>query len=205
MTLRPILAAVLFATGGLTPAMAQDSPAIAEVRDAYVACTAHIDAQPDNWFGWRRVHDGGYADFFEFWDQGDDGYGPSVLKRRFLIDGIASEEQTFCYRPDGTLAFVYTEMTSPDMATDGPALTRQGRIYVDPTGEVIRVLGKVVGDGFETTLDDATHQLARGCWDLDLTLTRDAVHTAYLAELGDIDGTKPDYKPNLFDWCSAAD
>ena len=201
--LRAILAAALLLTAA--PALAQDTPAIAEIRDAWTACTAHLEAQPDNWFGWRRVHDGGYADFFEFWDQGADGYGPSVLKRTFLIDAIASEEQTFCYRPDGTLAFVYAEMTSPDMATDGPALTRQGRIYVDATGDVIRVLGKIVGEGFETTLHDSTHQLARGCWDLDLTLTRDAAHTAYLAELGDLDGSKPTYTPNPFDWCSVAD
>ncbi len=201
--LRLVLAATLVLAAA--PAIAQDTPAIKEVRDAYAACTAHLEQQRDNWFGWRRVHDGGYADFFEFWDQGSDGYGPSILKRTYLIDAIASEEQTFCYRPDGTLAFVYAEMTSPDMATDGPALTRQGRIYVDPTGEVIRVLGKVVGEGFETTLTDEKHQLARGCWDLDLALTRDAVHTAYLAEMGDIDGSKPAYTPNLFDWCSVAD
>lgn len=201
--LRPILAAALFLAA--TPALAQDTPAIAEIRDAHAACTAHLEAQPDNWFGWRRVYDGGYADIFEFWDQGADGYGPSVLKRTWLIDAIASEEQTFCYRPDGTLAFVYTEMTSPDMATDGPALTRQGRIYVDPSGDVIRVLGKIVGDGFETTLTDEKHQLARGCWELDLALTRDAAHTAYLSEMGDIDGSKPAYTPNPFDWCAVAD
>ena len=38
------------------------------------------------------------------------------------------------------------------------ALTREGRIYVDPKGKVIRVLGKVVGEGFETTLDDVSHE-----------------------------------------------
>lgn len=198
--LRPLLAAaLLFAT----PAIAADSPAIEEVRLAYAACTEHLEAQPDNWFGWRRVHDGGYADFFEFWDQGSDGYGPSILKRRYLIDGIASEEQTFCYRPDGTLAFVFIQMTSPDMASDGPALTREGRIYISPQGEVIRVLGKIVGDGFETTLDDPAHQLARGCWQLDLALTRDIAHTAYLREMGDIDGNYPDYKPYDYGWCLA--
>lgn len=205
MTLRPLLLAALLLA---SPAIAADDAAIEEVRAAYAACTAHVEAQPDNWFGWRRVYDGGYADLFEFWDQGADGYGPSVLKRRYLIDGIASEEQTFCYRPDGTLAFVYSEMVSPDMTQgyDAPSLTREGRVYVDPTGEVLRVLGKVVGqkDGvaFETTLDDETHQLARGCWDLDLALTRDAVHTAYLHEMGDIDGSEPAYTPNTFDWCS---
>jgi len=199
--LRPILLAALLLA---TPAIAQDTAAIEEVRAAYAACTAHLEAQPDNWFGWRRVYDGGYADIFEFWDQGADGYGPSVLKRTWLIDGIASEEQTFCYRPDGTLAFVYSEMVSPDMAQgmDAPGVTREGRIYVDPAGNVLRVLGKVVGSGFETTLDDEKHQLARGCWDLDLALTRDAVHTAYLAEMGDIDGSKPAYTANNFDWCS---
>ena len=200
--LRPILLAALLLA---TPAIAANDAAIEEVRTTYAACSAHLEAQPDNWFGWRRVYDGGYADIFEFWDQGADGYGPSVLKRTWLIDGIASEEQTFCYRPDGSLAFVYVEMTSPDIATDGPALTRQGRIYVDPTGAVLRVLGKVVGDTFETTLTDEKHQLARGCWDLDLALTRDAVHTAYLSEMGDIDGSKPEYSPNLFDWCSKAE
>jgi hypothetical protein len=197
--LRRLIAAALLVA---TPAVAADSPAIEEVRLAWAACTEHVAAQPDNWFGWRRVHDGGYADIFEFWDQGSDGYGPSILKRRYLIDAIASEDQTFCYRPDGTLAFVFIQMVSPDMASNGPSLAREGRIYVSPRGEVIRVLGKIVGDGFETTLDDQNHQLARGCWDLDLTLTRDAVHTAYLAEMGDIDGSKPAYEPHGFDWCA---
>ena len=82
------IAAALFLAA--TPTLAQDTPAIAEIRDAYAACTAHLEAQPDNWFGWRRVYDGGYADIFEFWDQGADGYGPSVLKRTWLIDAIAS-------------------------------------------------------------------------------------------------------------------
>jgi hypothetical protein len=195
-----LAAALLFAA---TP-VAADSPAIEEIRAAYAACTDYIEAQPDTWFGWRRVHDGGYADFFEFWDQGSDGYGPSVLRRTWLIDAIATETQTFCYRPDGTLAFVYAEMISPDMATDGPAITRQGRIYVDPAGKVIRVLGKIVGEGFETTLGDEAHQLARGCWPLDLALTRDAAHTAYLAEMGDIDGSRPEYVANEYDWCSEA-
>jgi hypothetical protein len=203
MLRRILLAALLLAS----PATAAEDPAIEEVRAAYAACTAHVDAQPDNWFGWRRVHDGGYADLFEFWDQGADGYGPSVLKRRYLIDGIASEEQTFCYRPDGTLAFVYVEMVSPDMAQglDAPSLTREGRIYVDPTGQVVRVLGKVVGEEngtpFETTLDDPEHQLARGCWQLDLALTRDRVYAAYLHEMGDIDGNYPDYRSTEFAWC----
>jgi len=179
-----------------------DSPAIDEIRLAWAACTEHLAAQPDNWFGWRRVHDGGYADIFEFWDQGSDGYGPSVLKRKYLIDAIASEVQTFCYRPDGRLAFVFIQMTSPDIASDGPALTREGRIYMTPKGEIIRVLGKIVGDGFETNLDDPAHQLARGCWQLDLIHTRDEVHTAYLAEMGDIDGSKPTYMRHDFDWCS---
>lgn len=200
--IRTILASALILAA--LPAHAADSPAIEEVRLAWAACTEHLEAQPDNWKGWRRVHDGGYADLFEFWDQGADGYGPSVLKRTFLIDGIASETQTLCYRPDGSLAFAFAQMASPDMAEGAEgALTREGRIYVDPKGKVIRVLGKVVGEGFETTLDDESHQLARGCWDLDLAPTRDAVHTAYLAELGDIDGTKPTYTPTPFDWCNA--
>jgi len=198
--LRPLFAAALLLA---TPAIAADSPAIEEVRLAYAACNEHLAAQPDNWFGWRRVHDGGYADFFEFWDQ--DRNGPSILKREFMIDGIAIEEQTFCYRPDGTLAFVFIQMTSPDMASDGPALTREGRIYMNPKGEIIRVLGKIVGDGFETTLNDEKHQLARGCWNLDLTHTRDDVHTAYLAEMGDIDGSKPAYIAHDFDWCAEAE
>lgn len=195
-------AIVLTALLAAAPVRAADHSAIEEIRAAWAACTDHLEAQRDNWFGWRRVHDGGYSDFFEFWDQGSDGYGPSILKRSFLIDAIAVEEQTFCYRPDGTLAFVYVEMTSPDMASDGPALTREGRIYVDPKGAVIRVLGKMVGEGFETTLDDPAHQLARGCWNLDLMHTRDEVHTAYLAEMGDIDGSKPDYMRHDFDWCA---
>lgn len=207
MTLRQTLAAALLFAA--MPAHAGDSPAIEEIRLAWAACTEHLAEQPDNWFGWRRVHDGGYADMFEFWDQGSDGYGPSILKRRFLIDAIASEDQTFCYRPDGSLAFVFTQMTSPDMASDGPALTREGRIYLTPKGEIIRVLGKIVGQKngtpFETTLDDPAHQLARGCWALDLMHTRDDVHTAYLAEMGDIDGSKPAYMRHDFDWCAEAE
>jgi hypothetical protein len=200
--IRHLLATTLLLAA--TPAFAADSPAIEEVRTAYAACTAYLEQQPDNWMGWRRVFDGGYSDFFEFWDQGSDGYGPSVLRREYMIDGIAIDEQTYCYRPDGTLAFVYVQMTSPDMTEgyDSPALTREGRIYVDPAGKVIRVLGKIVGDGFETSVDDEKHQLARGCSVVDLALTRDLVQTAYLHEMGDIDGTHPEYVANTYDWCS---
>lgn len=197
--IRKLLTAALLLVA--TP-VAADEPAIEEIRAAWAACTAYVEAQPDTWYGWRRVHDGGYADFFEFWDQGSDGYGPSVLKRTYLIDAIATETQTFCYRPDGRLAFVFVQMVSPDIVSDGPALTREGRIYMTPRGEIIRVLGKIVGDGFETTLDDETHQLARGCWPLDLTHTRDDVHAAYLSEMGDIDGSKPGYIAHDFEWCS---
>ena len=194
---------VLFAA----PAVAADEAAIDEVRAAWSACTEHLASGTDDWIGWRRVYDGGYADIFEFWDGSYDGVQPSILKRRYLIDAIASEEQTYCFRADGSLAFVLTEMTSPNMAggTEGPAITRQGRIYVDPAGGILRVLGGIVAEGVETGLTDERYQLARGCWELDLHLTVDAVRANYLSEMGDIDGTHPDYTPNPYDWCSAAE
>ena len=75
---------------GVAPAVAHaDDAAIDEVRAAWGACTEMLDAAPDDWTGWRRNFDGGYADHFEFNDGGDDS--TSVLVQTWLIDAIATQ------------------------------------------------------------------------------------------------------------------
>lgn len=187
-------------------AYAADSDAIREVRAAWTACTDYLKTQPDNWIGWRRDLGGGYGDVFEFWEN-DDGDLPSVLKRVEYIDAIVSKAQTYCFRRDRSLAFVYYEMTSPNVATDPDEdfVFQQGRIYIGPTGQVLSVLEKVV-DQDEMELAEGAYAFARGrCEFIDLYLKVDRARAHYESEIGTLDDAKPAYTQNLYDWCSAAE
>ena len=198
------LAALLLSALALPlPALAQDTPEILEVRQTWQACTEFVNAAPDDWTGWRRNHDGGYADHFEFHDGGDASV--SVLVQTWLIDAIATQTDTACYRRDGTLAFIFSELTSPNMAIgfDGPAITREGRIYYGFEGEPIRILGRITEDGKEVAkTDNEKYMLARGCELTQPHLTIDDVRNHLLSELGDIEGNRPDFEPGYFAWCN---
>jgi hypothetical protein len=204
MRWRELLVFAALATMLVGPARAEE-PRVEEVRQAWSACATFMETKSDNWIGWRRDHGNGYGDYFEFWDN-DGGEEPSVLRQTFLIDGIALVRQTSCFRLSGTLAFVFTTMTSPNVAVDGgngPELVREGRLYVDPKGNVFRVLGQVMQGGKKVAdMDTNAYSLARGCQSVDLHLTLDRVRTNYLHEMGDIEGTHPDYDPVVFDWCA---
>ncbi len=184
------------------PAMAQE-PAIEEIRAAWQACSALLDQAPDDWTGWRRSFDGGYADHFEFHDGGDGA--PSVLVQAWLIDAIATQTDTSCYRADGTLAFVFSRMVSPNVAaeTEGPALAREGRLYFDPAGTLIRVLTRVLEGEVEVAgIDTDRYSLARGCGLTAPHPTVEAVRDHLTAELGDIEGNRADYVVPSLDWCA---
>jgi hypothetical protein len=185
-------------------ARAAEAPTIEEVRAAWNACSTFMAKKSDDWIGWRRDFGNGYADYFELWD--NSGEGSSLLRETFFIDGIAKEVQTSCFRPDGTLAFVFATMTSPNVATqggNGPELVREGRIYVDPAGKVVRVAGQVTQGGKKVAdMDTNKYSLARGCHSVDLHLTLDRARAHYEHEMGDIEGKHPDYAANTFDWCA---
>jgi hypothetical protein len=184
------------------PALAAE-PQIDEVRKAWAACTAMLDTAPDDWTGWRRNFDGGYADHFEFHDGGDGE--PSVLVQTWLIDAIATQKDTSCYRPDGTLAFLYSEMTSPNMAegADGPAITREGRLYFAPDGRLLRILKRITRKGVEVApMDNDMYQLARGCALTSPHATTGDVRAHLISELGDIEGTRGEFHVEPLDWCT---
>ena len=188
----------------LAPTVARaDDAKIEEVRSAWAACSDMLAVAPNDWTGWRRNFDGGYADHFEFHDGGDDA--PSVLVQTWLIDGIATQTDTSCYRKDGSLAFLYSVMTSPNMAegADGPALNREGRLYFDPAGNLLRVLQSITEGGKEVAkTDNAKYQLARGC---DLTTphpTVEAVRDHLVSELGDIEGNRGAFTVEPLNWCT---
>lgn len=188
----------------LAPAGAHaDEAAIAEVRSAWAACSDMLAAAPNDWTGWRRNFDGGYADHFEFHDGGDDA--ASVLVQTWLIDAIATQTDTSCYRADGSLAFVYSVMTSPNMAAgaDGPAINREGRLYFDPAGNLLRVLKAITEGGKEVAkTDNDKYQLARGC---DLTAPHpnvEAVRDHLVSELGDIEGNRGEFAVEPLSWCT---
>lgn len=186
------------------PALAQE-PAIEEIRAAWQACSTRLEQKPDDWTGWRRNFDGGYADHFEFHDGGDGE--PSVLVQTWLIDAIATQTDTSCYRADGTLAFLFSRMVSPNVAADveGSTLAREGRLYFDPSGTLIRVLTRVLeGDVEVAGMDTERYSLARGC---GLTAPHPTVATVrdhLTAELGDIEGNRGDYVLPSLDWCAIA-
>lgn len=199
--MRRLLLALPFLCG---PALAAaDDAAIEEVRAAWTACSEMVAAGPNDWTGWRRNFDGGYADHFEFHDGGDGA--ASVLVQTWLIDAIATQTDTSCFRKDGSLAFIYSVMTSPNMAegADGPAINREGRLYFDPAGNLLRVLQSITEGGTEVAkTDNAKYQLARGC---DLTAphaTVEVVRDHLVSELGDIEGNRGAFTVDPLSWCT---
>jgi hypothetical protein len=199
--MRRLLLALLFLIAP-TVALADDAK-IEEVRASWAACSDMLAAAPNDWTGWRRNFDGGYADHFEFHDGGDDA--PSVLVQTWLIDGIAIQTDTSCFRKDGSLAFIYSVLTSPNMADGayGPSINREGRLYFDPAGNLLRVLQSITEQGKEVAkADNAKYQLARGC---DLTSphpTVEAVRDHLVSELGDIEGNHGEYTVEPLAWCT---
>ncbi len=186
----------------LAPAAHAAEPQIDEVRAAWAACTELLETAPNDWTGWRRNFDGGYADHFEFHDGGDDA--PSVLVQTWLIDAIATQTDTSCFRPDGSLAFIYSEMVSPNMAEGavGPAITREGRLYFAPDGQLLRLLKRITEAGKEVApIDNDKYQLARGCGLTAPHATVADVRSHMIAELGDIEGTRGTYVAEPLDWC----
>lgn len=180
-----------------------DDADIEEVRSAWAACTEMLAAAPNDWTGWRRNFDGGYSDHFEFHDGGDDA--TSVLVQKWLIDGIAMQTDTSCFRKDGSLAFIYSVMTSPNMAEGayGPSIDREGRLYFDPAGNLLRVLQSITEGGKEVAkTDNAKYQLARGC---NLTTPHanvEAVRDHLVSELGDIEGNHGEFTVEPLSWCA---
>lgn len=186
----------------LAPAAHAAEPQIDEVRAAWDACTRLLETTPNDWTGWRRNFDGGYSDHFEFHDGGDDA--PSVLVQTWLIDAIATQTDTSCYRPDGSLAFIYSEMLSPNMAKgyDSPSITREGRLYFAPDGHLLRLLKRITEAGKEVApIDNEHYQLARGCGLTTPHATVEDVRSHLIAELGDIEGTRGKYTAEPLDWC----
>lgn len=172
-----------------------------EIRTAWSACVQLMEATENDWTGWRRNFDGGYADHFEF-HEGADGSG--ALVQTWLIDAIATQTDTSCFRQDGTLAFLYSAMVSPNVAegADGPALTREGRLYFDPDGKLIQVLKRIVENGKEVApIDNDKYQLARGCGLTAPHATLDDVRAHLISELGDIEGTRGEFIVEPLDWC----
>jgi hypothetical protein len=187
----------------VAPAIAHaDDAAIEEVRSAWAACTDMLATAPDDWTGWRRNFDGGYADHFEFHDGGDQA--ASVLVQTWLIDAIATQTDTSCYRADGSLAFLYSVITSPNMAEGaiGPAISREGRLYFDPNGNLLRLLRAITEDGKEVAgADNDTYQLARGCGLTTPHPTVEVVRDRLVSELGDIEGNRGELTLDQLDWC----
>jgi hypothetical protein len=198
------LALLLLALIGFAaPALAQDPPEIVDIRGYWEGCSEMLSTAPDDWTGWRVNYDGGYANHFEFHEGGDGSV--SVLVQTWLIDAIATQTDTACYRPDGRLAFIFSEMVSPNVAenSEGAILVREGRIYFAPDGEIIRVLSKILYEDHEVAQYDNEHfMLARGC---DLTTPHMTVADIRLHmdhELGTIEGDHPTFTPSdPIGWC----
>lgn len=194
--------AMLLLAGAMIGGAARaDEPKIEEIRKAWTACERVIASNADGWIGWRRDYFNGYGDNFSFWNNA--GSEPSVLRTSAMIDAIALVSTTYCFRTDGTLAFILTIMTSPGNSGAEGMISREGRIYVGPDGAILKVLGQILDDKKQLhPFDDPDWQLARGCEAVKLYKTRGEVEQAYIAELGDIEGKRPVFAPGEFNWCA---
>jgi hypothetical protein len=202
----PLLALALI----VGPAQAQDAdPAYVEANAVWTACQATTaDPETAEWVGWHRDYGNGYGDSLEFYDMRYDE-GVSALMESRNIDGIMFETSTSCYRPDGTLAWVAINASSPEMLAsgeEGPAIERWGSIAVAPDGKVVANLGSLsdVNGANLGGVNSTEHALARPCGPIDLRLTLADVQKQIDSELGDIDGKRPAYTPNAFAWCDTA-
>jgi hypothetical protein len=184
-----------------------DEAQLAEIRGAWEACGKVIAGNADGWIGWRRDFFNGYGDNFNFWNnRGTTPTIPSVLRTTLFIDGVAVLTTTYCFRNDETLAFVLTVMESANAVEGKPSnglISREGRIYFGRDGKVVKVLGQILDDKkLPHPLDNPDWQLMRGCEPLDHYRTAEEVEQAYIAEMGDIEGQRPEFKPKEINWCA---
>lgn len=204
MRILRIAAASLALACSAPTANADEKSDIAEIVVLSKSCDTTIAKHPNDWLGWRRGG-GGYSDTFQFWD-GEDAQSPSVLIRWFVIDLAALEYDQFCYRTDGTLAYVFSRISSYRNPNDLDAVSLEGRLYYNANGKLIRKLTQVKRAGKKA--DDpkkALKSLQRGCDAFELHLTLKEVRAHLSAEIGYTDwpeaGKGPPFKPRRFLWC----
>lgn len=191
------------------PQARADEADVAKIQADWKACTDVIAKHPDQWIGWKRSFFNGYADNFYFWfNSGVQPPVPSVLRRTYFIDAIAILTTTYCYRNDETLAFILTVMESPNAGkakSSDKLVVREGRIYVGPDGKVLQVLGRVLDDKKRShPLDNRDWQPMRGCGPVPFLRTVSEAEKVYVAELGDIEGKRPNYVVEDLNWCAKA-
>ena len=178
-------------------------------KDDAAACAAMVKTYGELWTGWQRDFGNGYGDSLHFYD----GRGmdmPSVAVGSRMIDGIVSEETTWCYRLDGTLSTIAVSMFGPALDANaeeiGMGMERRGFLYFDAKGKSLQVLGyNADSDGAHLSdLTDPAYALPRPCNPVDVKLTADVLATEVDSVLGDIEGTHPAYTANEVDWCAVA-
>lgn len=205
MTLFRIAALAGMAALLAAPAMAQDKPVDLKPYDkVWADCQATIGDGTGGWSGWHSIYEGGYANMVEFYDASD--VGVSAMVENQSVDAIVYITTTSCFRQsNGQLAIIKTTMTGPNMASGSeeyPALTRYGEVYYDETGSMAANLGWIEDEaGKKFKLDDPKYMLARGCNTVDLRNSVDDARKQVDSVLGDLEGTRPAYTPNPYDWC----
>jgi hypothetical protein len=187
------------------PSLSQEAE-IAEIRKTWATCEAMIREAPDQWIGWRRDFFNGYGDAFRFWENRLTDNLPSVLVVERTIDATAFVTDISCYRRNESLAFIFSVMQSHNTQDPDTYIQREGRIYFDQSGKVIRVFGWIAdAEGKKLGgLTDSRFQLTRDCTSVAVHPKIDDAITHYFSVLGDIDGTKPTFTEQQFDWCSVA-
>jgi hypothetical protein len=201
---------VALAMAGSTTAPSAEEAAAAP-QSAWDKCLDTLENMPDYWTGWRRDFHNGYADSFEFYNSDGEYESPAVLVTDFTIDDTAYETVTSCFE-GGKLSYVNTVMRSANTSGEaGTQAERHGEIYLDATGKVTKTLGWLENGGLDDKmkpitfpLNDKGYQLTRDCRPVALYKTTDDVQKALDATLGDIDGKRPDFTAEDYDWCTAA-
>ena len=202
------LVALIAMPAGTAPLLAQETAAPASGWDK---CVETLENMPDYWAGWRRDFHNGYADSFQFYNAGAEYESPAVLVTTATIDDTAYETVTSCFE-GGKLSFVSTVMRSQNTAGEaGTQAERYGEIYLDASGAITKTLGWLSDGGLDANnqpphfaLDNPAYQLTRDCTPVALYKSVDDVQKALDAELGDIEGKRPAFKAEQYDWCAKA-
>lgn len=179
-----------------------DDPAVQEIDEYWRKCQAISEISPDRWIGWQQT----YTTSFKFFDRRLMSSSVSLVQEQIQPDAMSQQTNTYCFRPDNTLAFIHTWTNAPSVADQDQMYSREGWLYFNAEGEQIRTLGWMVDAEYQRLggLDAQGYELTQACGPIDLYRSLDEVDQAVAAKLGDENGKSAGFTPQQVEWCDLA-